>query len=91
LSYYGDESHGAIGAESNKMYSIEEVVEDTHYFTLAKYKDKIPDPMDCAACGKHKKGEGLHYIAAYGYHHWIQPNDEMILKRMKERRARKNC
>lgn len=72
------------------MYSIEELVDDTHYFNFARYKNNIPEPMACAACGIHNKNEGWYFIATHGFHLWIQPSNEMILKRMKARRERRN-
>jgi len=50
-------------------------------------KDKaFPEPYSCAVCDWERNGHGMMYSSSAGMHFWIQPDERMILARMKARR-----
>jgi len=72
------------------MYSaILNLLEDASLFKYST-DDQIPEPNSCANCGKHAKKEGMYYTSSIGLHRWIEPSDEMRLKRMIARRNLKS-
>lgn len=74
------------GAESIKMHSgIEDLVEETRFFVY-KADNVIPEPNSCAVCGQEQRTHGLSYSKRLGYHQWVEPSNEVRLRRMKARR-----
>jgi len=72
------------------MYSdIDSLVEESRFF---RYKDDtvIPDPNACAVCGQEKRTHGMTYSKRLGYHQWVEPSNEVRLKRMKARQLLQN-
>lgn len=63
---------------------IANLVEDTRFFAY-KSDNVIPAANSCAVCGAHGEGGGMHYVDSVGFHSWVEPSDELRLKRMKAR------
>lgn len=69
------------------MFTISDLVEDPERF---RYRpDFIPSPNSCQACGEEKRSHGLSHSSERGYHSWVEPTNELRLKRMQARRERR--
>jgi hypothetical protein len=78
---------GSIGRESTIMHhAIATLVEDTRYFAY-RNDNVIPAVNSCAACGAHGPRGGMHITRNAGVHTWIEPSNELRLRRMKARQA----
>jgi hypothetical protein len=67
------------------FYAMQDLVIDTRKF-IYKEDTVIPEPNACAHCGENKKFHGMTSSVPIGIHTWIQPTQDIILKRMKARR-----
>lgn len=68
------------------MYSaMLTLLKDPRYFERSA-DDVIPEPNSCAVCGYHYAKTGMYYSESIGYHVWIEPTNELRLRRMKARR-----
>jgi hypothetical protein len=68
------------------MFNLNQLLIDTY---RAEYHNfEIPEPSMCAVCGAYYKTNHGHMISSLGGHYYVQPDDVMVLYRMKVRAGR---
>lgn len=67
-------------------HDIASLVEDTRYFAY-KNDNVIPAVNSCAVCGAHGPKGGMYIARPVGVHTWVEPSNELRLKRMKARKS----